>query len=380
MLLGIGAGLYASFGSANLADQPLAERMLKRHQEVATTEDIAALVLLLQRKTEEDPGNVEQWMLLARSFAFLERYNEAADAYRRAGAAGGDRPDILSAYAEAVTLANENRVTNEARLVFEQVLAVMPEDTRARYYLGLADAQAQNYRQAMDRWLALLNDSPQGTPWVPQVRGHVLDMAAFLGIDAKTVLPDVTPEELTATAGATPEGAEETIEALKTRLESEPKDYQAWLALARLQVKAGDVDGARASLERVSELYDAAPFVQQEIRQAAAALGLDAASESGTAAQPGPTESDVAAAADMTEGERAAMIKGMVAGLAARLDQEPDDLEGWVILIRSYSILGDRDAASRAFARARDHFTGNQDAIHRLDESAAEVGVQATGQ
>src|SRR3990172_8592536 len=74
VLLGIGAGLYALFGSANLADQPLAERMLKRHQEVANTEDIEALVRLLQRKTEEDSDNLEQWLLLARSLAFLERY------------------------------------------------------------------------------------------------------------------------------------------------------------------------------------------------------------------------------------------------------------------------------------------------------------------
>ncbi len=88
----------------------------------------------------------------------------------------------------------------------------------------------------------------------------------------------------------------------------------------------------------------------------------------------------MAAAADMTEGERSVMIKGMVAGLAARLDQEPDDLEGWVMLIRSYSILGDRGAASQAFAQARDHFTGNQDAVQRLDETAAEFSVQAPEQ
>ena len=46
--------------------------------------------------------------------------------------------------------------------------------------------------------------------------------------------------------------------------------------------------------------------------------------------------------------EQAEMIRGMVAGLAARLEQQPDDVEGWRMLARSYRTLGDSAQAAEA--------------------------------
>lgn len=45
-------------------------------------------------------------------------------------------------------------------------------------------------------------------------------------------------------------------------------------------------------------------------------------------------------------------IRGMVAGLAERLKSNPDDLEGWLRLGRSYAVLGQADDAASAFAQA----------------------------
>ena len=59
-----------------------------------------------------------------------------------------------------------------------------------------------------------------------------------------------------------------------------------------------------------------------------------------SARPPGPTSADVAAAANMRAGDQTAMINGMVTRLAARLKEEPDDVEGWLRLIRSYVVLG----------------------------------------
>ena len=46
------------------------------------------------------------------------------------------------------------------------------------------------------------------------------------------------------------------------------------------------------------------------------------------------------------------MIKGMVAKLAKRLETNPDDLEGWARLARSYKVLGQTDNAAQAYAKA----------------------------
>jgi cytochrome c-type biogenesis protein CcmH len=53
----------------------------------------------------------------------------------------------------------------------------------------------------------------------------------------------------------------------------------------------------------------------------------------------------------MTPDGRAQMIRGMVERLAARLQDNPDDLEGWRRLARAYQVLGDTAKASAAQAR-----------------------------
>ena len=45
-------------------------------------------------------------------------------------------------------------------------------------------------------------------------------------------------------------------------------------------------------------------------------------------------------------------IENMVSGLAAKLEKEPENLPGWVMLARSYKAMGRFDEAERAFARA----------------------------
>ncbi len=55
----------------------------------------------------------------------------------------------------------------------------------------------------------------------------------------------------------------------------------------------------------------------------------------------------------MSDEERAAMIRSMVERLAGRLEENPDDMEGWLRLARAYEVLGESEKAGRARARAR---------------------------
>jgi cytochrome c-type biogenesis protein CcmH len=50
--------------------------------------------------------------------------------------------------------------------------------------------------------------------------------------------------------------------------------------------------------------------------------------------------------------EQQRRIADMVAGLAARLEANPDDVDGWMILARSQVVLGDEDAAETALENA----------------------------
>jgi len=92
----------------------------------------------------------------------------------------------------------------------------------------------------------------------------------------------------------------------------------------------------------------------------------------------GPDAETVAAAQALPPAEQADMIEGMVAGLAERLKGQPDDVEGWLRLIRSYVVLGRADAAAEA---ARDALVGVRDTAgrDRVEALIADLGVTPSG-
>jgi cytochrome c-type biogenesis protein CcmH len=54
----------------------------------------------------------------------------------------------------------------------------------------------------------------------------------------------------------------------------------------------------------------------------------------------------------MSAEERQAMIASMIEGLEARLADNPDNIAGWLRLVRSHAVTGNRDKAQTALDRA----------------------------
>jgi cytochrome c-type biogenesis protein CcmH len=91
------------------------------------------------------------------------------------------------------------------------------------------------------------------------------------------------------------------------------------------------------------------------------------------AARPaGPTAADVSAAAAMTPEARQAMIDGMVSRLETRLRDNPNDLDGWLKLIRSHRVMGQNDRAARALADGKIQFAKDRAAQLQLDAAMTE--------
>lgn len=92
---------------------------------------------------------------------------------------------------------------------------------------------------------------------------------------------------------------------------------------------------------------------------------------------PAPDSASAQAIADLPQQDQQAAIEGMVAGLAARLQESPDDLEGWTRLIRAYTVLEAPVQAASALAAALDHFETDSPARQRLLTMAQELELDA---
>jgi cytochrome c-type biogenesis protein CcmH len=96
------------------------------------------------------------------------------------------------------------------------------------------------------------------------------------------------------------------------------------------------------------------------------------------AAPPGPTSDQVAAAGQMPDADREAMIHSMVDKLAGELKSNPHDSGGWVRLMRARMVLGEADKAAQAYHDARKAFSDNPAAQSALQEAAKSLGVPGT--
>jgi len=98
--------------------------------------------------------------------------------------------------------------------------------------------------------------------------------------------------------------------------------------------------------------------------------------EQPAASAPGPTADDIAAAGKMAPEDRSAMVRGMVERLAERLQRDGSDIDGWLRLVRAYTVIGDRGKAISAAADARKALGHDADKLRRLDDLVKELKLE----
>jgi cytochrome c-type biogenesis protein CcmH len=89
----------------------------------------------------------------------------------------------------------------------------------------------------------------------------------------------------------------------------------------------------------------------------------------------GPASAQGKAIAAMPTQQRDAAIRGMVDRLASRLEAKGDDVEGWLKLIRAYSVLAETEKARKALADARKALASRQGDVARIDALAKELDI-----
>ena len=372
VLLPLAAGvIYFSLGSPNL----VSVSMNAATDRQPLPDGIENTVAEVEAYLASNPRNGRGWELLAPVYLRLGRLDDAVEARRNALEIFGPDAARLGDLGEAMVMAAGGVVTAKAKVLFERAAVADPDDVMAQYYLGLAAKQDGGRDEAEKRWRALLSRAPEGAEWLPLVRN------ALARIDEKD------PSAVVASAQVAPPehdgGAiDAMVERLAERLKKDGSDVKGWIQLVRSyrvlgkseKVKVAIAD-ARTALannrESLQHLDQGLRAFETEVTpnvSGPTAPGPETAAAN--VAPRGPNANDVAAAAQMAPAERNRMIEGMVARLAQRMTENGSDVDGWLRLIRAYSVLGERDKALAAAASARNALAGNSDKLRRVDALA----------
>jgi cytochrome c-type biogenesis protein CcmH len=360
--LPVGAiAFYLAIGSPGLPDEPLSARIAAAHNDNSAQ----ALFARVEAHLEQHPDDGRGWEVIAPIYMDLGRYDDAVKARGNALRLLGATAEREAYYGEALTAAANGVVTAEAKASFDRAIDRDKRDPTARFYQGLAAEQDGSREDAKRIWRALLADASADAPWAGIVR------SALARLDG-TAPTAAAPSAPAAGGGADNAMIRGMVERLAARLRENGADADGWVRLARSYKVLGD--DAR---------------LQAAVADARRALAGDAAKlaafedglkniDSEPAAAPAPPQA-VAAGPTETPAEQDQMIRGMVERLAARLRQDGSDVNGWIMLVRSYLVLGERQRAEAAAVAARAAIGAKADDRQRFEDGLKTLGITQQG-
>ena len=328
--------VYLSVGQPNLPDQPISSR-----KDIADAAQMRAsaesLVSEMTIALERDPDDLRSWVLLARALVSLDQLDDAASAYSRAVALAPGQADLTAAYGEVLVRQAEGQVTASAADAFQAALDQVPDDPRAQYYLALQRYQHGDLLAALVGWRALAAESQPDAPWMDAVRARIAETEQALGPESTQLAENQGRATASASVGAV-------------------------TGVGELAALADDTDRAPVETDQRRDAAPAAETEQAEFDDTVSPSPEQPRDEAGPYASasdgdamPGapPVSGDRAAEIlSLPEDEQRLRIAQMVGGLADRLENQPDDVDGWLILARSYVELDDSEAAETALENA----------------------------
>jgi len=130
---------------------------------VMSDQQIAANIQKLADRLKQNPNDVQGWTMLARSYMMQERFSDAASAYEKLTALNANDADAWADYAEALALANDQKLAGKPTEALNRALKIDPKNQKALNLAGSAAYQAKDYAKAIDYWQQLLKLLPAGS-------------------------------------------------------------------------------------------------------------------------------------------------------------------------------------------------------------------------
>jgi cytochrome c-type biogenesis protein CcmH len=198
------------------------------------------------------------------------------------------------------------------------------------------------------RSLVMLNEWDQAE----DAYRHAID----LGQTSPEILGDHAEIMVMQAAGTVTPAAEA---AFRQVLKADPSSGIARYYLSIADMQAGEprkaIEGLQALLADIPADSPLRAQLGQKIADAAHSAGIpvpELAKGKPPAQAAGPDAKAVADAANMSDAQRQAMVRGMVANLAAKQAADPTNLDGWLRLGRAYAVLHETDEAADAYDKA----------------------------
>jgi cytochrome c-type biogenesis protein CcmH len=163
---------------------------------------VEEMVGRLAARLEQEPGNAEGWVVLARTYSSMGRFPEAARAYERAVALLPGDAGLLADYADALG-ATQNGLAGKPTQIIEQALKADPTQWKALALAGTAAFDRREYAAAVAYWERLKATVPPTAPIAKSIDDSIAEARSLGGLTGP-VTGAIPPLPKTAAAAPLP--------------------------------------------------------------------------------------------------------------------------------------------------------------------------------
>jgi cytochrome c-type biogenesis protein CcmH len=201
LLIYVALGNFEAFSPAAVAN---ASRGAPEGRHDVSPEQIAKMIKELEARLEMDPGNAEDWTILARTNYQLKRYPEAARAYERAVALVPGDAAMLADYADALGAAQGGSLQGKPLELVAKALAADPTHWKALALAGTAAFESKDYAQAIAYWERMKATVPAGSEIAQSIDASIVEARALGGLKGGPASPAPAIAKAPAAAPASP--------------------------------------------------------------------------------------------------------------------------------------------------------------------------------
>ncbi len=150
--------LYLWLGNTRaLTPQPAVEQMpMSATSDEGGHENFSSVLENLTTRLQEQPDDAEGWIMLGRTYAIMQRFDDAKVAYEKVLALVPENAELITDYADIVAMTNNGSLMGKPLELIGTALRLDPKNPKALALAGTAEFEQKKFAQAAKYWEQLL--------------------------------------------------------------------------------------------------------------------------------------------------------------------------------------------------------------------------------
>ena len=160
----------------HLADPEAIQKVEAQQTKQETLAKVKNMIPQLVERLKLDPGDLQGWLMLGKTYKYLEQFPEAAQVFGKLNQLQPNNVEVMLNYAEMLAISHDGQLDGEPAALALKAVQLEPENNDALWMAGLVKAETGEAAEAIAYWQKLAGLLPAESPAQPQLRQMIAEV------------------------------------------------------------------------------------------------------------------------------------------------------------------------------------------------------------